>query len=639
MKTLRHFQRQIRWLNVPTVTLIALLQRMPVVRALVATEEFVLSSPIAAVLKSAFATAASLGVVHSLAGATQLATTAPSPFAATVGMPVTIGFSITGTLSEPETWTVSGTVPPGLSFQGGATSGTINGATLTLSGTPTTAGDYALTLRATDTPTAQSTENFNYTINVTGGGSPDAAPAITTQPQSQTVNVGTNVVFTVAASGTPTPTYQWRKDGANLAGETGATLTLNNVQMAAAGVYTVVATNAAGSVTSNNATLTVNAPGAGAPNPPSSAGAFASSATEVTVSWLASTSGTVATGYKVERAMDEAFGVGAMAWDLGASTSFVDASASPNATYFYRVSAVNGGSVSAPTAAMRVQMPAGVGGGRARFASIATRAYCSTGDRVPIGGFVIAGSAPKRVLIRAVGPSLVAQGLSAGELLADPVVELHRGSPVIAENDDWGTNANAAEIMTVGAQIGATPLMASDTRSAALLTTLEPGAYTFIVSGKNGSSGIVLLEVYDADLANEASGFAGIATRAYGEGGDRVPIGGFVVTGNGTKHVLVRAVGPTLTAQGLPQASVMGNPMIELHAGSPVIAINDNWAQNANAAAITAEGARIGAGALAGADANSSAMLLKLRAGVYSFISKARDDGAGIVLIEVFDAD
>ncbi len=639
MKTLRHFQRRLRWLNVPTVALIALLQRTPVVRGLIATEEFVLASPIGAVLKSAIATGASLGAVHSLAGATQLAITAASPFAATVGVPVTIGFSITGTLSEPETWTVSGTLPPGLMFQGGATGGTINGATLTLSGTPTTAGDYTLTLRATDTPTAQSTVNFSYTINVTGGGSTNTAPAITTQPQSQTVNVGANVMFTVAASGSPEPTYQWRKDGANLSGETATTLTLSNVQASGAGVYTVVATNAAGSATSNNAILTVNASGAGAPNTPSSAGAFASSATEVTVSWLAATSGTAATGYKLERAADEAFSAGVMSWDLGASTSYVDTSAVANTTYYYRVSAVNGGSASAPSAAMRVQMPAGVGGGRARFASIATRAYCSTGDRVPIGGFVIAGSAPKRVLIRAVGPSLAAQGLSAGELLADPVVELHRGSPVIAENDDWTTNANAGEITTVGAQIGATPLMDSDTRSAALLTTLEPGAYTFIVSGKNGSSGIVLLEVYDADLANEASGFAGIATRAYGEGGDRVPIGGFVVTGDGTKRVLVRAVGPTLTAQGLPQASVMGNPMIELHAGAPVIAINDNWAQNANAAAITTEGARIGAGALAGSDANSSAMLLKLRAGVYSFISKARDDGAGIVLIEVFDAD
>ncbi len=638
MKILRPVMRHLRWLNLPTVTLLALLQRTPVVRVLIATEEFVLASPIGAVLKSFAAVAASLGAVHSLAGATQLATTSPSPFAATAGTPVTIGFSITGTLSEPETWTVGGAVPPGLTFQGGATSGTIAGATLTLSGTPTAAGSYVLTLKATDTPTSTSTPDYNYTINVTGGSS-DTAPGITTQPQSQTVNVGADVTFTVAASGIPAPTLQWRKDGADMAGQTGTTLTLSNVQASAAGVYTAVATNAAGSATSSGATLTVTTPGAGAPNTPPNAGAFASSGTEVTVSWLAPVTGTAPTGYKLERAMDETFGAGLTSFDLAGSTSYVDTTAAANTTYFYRVSAVNGGSASAPTAAMRVQTPGGVGAGRLRFASIATRAYCSTGDRVPIGGFVIGGTAPKRVLIRAVGPSLAAQGLAESELLSDPVVELHRGAPVVAENDNWTTNDNAAEITTVGAQIGATPLQSSDTTSAALLTTLNPGAYTFIVSGKNGSSGIVLLEVYDADLSNEDSTFKGIATRAYGEGGNRVPIGGFVVTGEGTKQVLVRAVGPTLTTQGLAEASVMGNPTVELHAGVPVIAINDNWAQNANGSAIVTEGARIGAGALVSFDANSSAMLLKLRPGVYSFISRGRDDGAGIVLVEVFDAD
>ena len=130
MNALRPFQRRLRGLNVPTVSLLALVQRTPVVRVAIATEEFVLASPIGVVLKSVVATVASLGAVHSLAGATQLSTTSPSPFAATVGTPATIGFSITGTLSEPETWTVSGTVPPGMTFQGGSTSGTINSATI-----------------------------------------------------------------------------------------------------------------------------------------------------------------------------------------------------------------------------------------------------------------------------------------------------------------------------------------------------------------------------------------------------------------------------------------------------------------------------------------------------------------------------
>src|SRR5690606_33458300 len=83
---------------------------------------------------------------------------------------------------------------------------------------------------------------------------------------------------------------------------------------------------------------------------------------------------------------------------------------------------------------------------RTRLANIATRGYCSVGDRVMIGGFVVSGSTSKRVLVRAVGPSLISAGISANEVLADPIIEVHRGAPILATNDDWGTNANAAEI-------------------------------------------------------------------------------------------------------------------------------------------------------------------------------------------------
>jgi hypothetical protein len=103
------------------------------------------------------------------------------------------------------------------------------------------------------------------------------------------------------------------------------------------------------------------------------------------------------------------------------------------------------------------------------------------------------------VLIRAVGPTLTTQGIGQSEVLADPSIELHSGSAVIATNDDWGTNANASAIVTTGARIGATPFATTDTKSSALLLTLSPGVYSFIASGKGGTSGIVLVEVYDAD--------------------------------------------------------------------------------------------------------------------------------------------
>lgn len=85
------------------------------------------------------------------------------------------------------------------------------------------------------------------------------------------------------------------------------------------------------------------------------------------------------------------------------------------------------------------------------------------------------------------------------DVLLDPTIELHHGSPVIASNDNWGDNTNAAAITSIAARIGASPLDGADTKSSALLLTLDPGVYSFIVKGKNDSSGIVLLEVYDAD--------------------------------------------------------------------------------------------------------------------------------------------
>jgi hypothetical protein len=137
--------------------------------------------------------------------------------------------------------------------------------------------------------------------------------------------------------------------------------------------------------------------------------------------------------------------------------------------------------------------------GGATFANIATRAFSTTGNGVTIGGFVVSGGAPKQVLLRAVGPTLTTQGIGAGEVLADPMIELHQGAPVIAINDNWLDNANLAAMRTTGARIGAAPIDAADTKSAAMLVKLPPGVYSFIVRGKSDASGIVLVEVYDAD--------------------------------------------------------------------------------------------------------------------------------------------
>lgn len=277
-----------------------------------------------------------------------------------------------------------------------------------------------------------------------------------------------------------------------------------------------------------------------------------------------------------------------------------------------------------------------------RLVNIAARAYCSGGNRVAIGGFVIGGNVPKRVLIRAVGPSLTAQNLAAGELLADPMFEVHDASRggIAARNNDWRDNANAAEIAAAAARVGAQALLSDDAKSAATLVTLNPGIYTFVAQGNDGGSGIVLLEVYDADAVASPAVFVNIATRAYASVDNRVAIGGFVITGSTPKRVLVRAVGPTLTTQGLGASEVLADPTIELHwYNHGVVGRNDDWSTDENAAQVPATAARVGATPLAQTDTRSAALLRTLQPGVYTFLAAGKSATSGIVLIEVYDAD
>ncbi|MEO6002116.1 MAG: PQQ-binding-like beta-propeller repeat protein [Opitutus sp.] len=302
----------------------------------------------------------------------------------------------------------------------------------------------------------------------------------------------------------------------------------------------------------------------------------------------------------------------------------------------YTVKVTSGSNVVTSSSAQVSVVPFGTAA--TTFANIATRAFCSTGNRVTIGGFVVSGSTSKRVLVRAVGPSLTSQGLGASEVLLDPTIDVYQGSTVIASNDDWGTNSNLAEIASTTQQIGANPIATGDSKSSALLLNLAPGVYTFVVNGKASSSGIVLLEVYDADVGL-GSKFVNIASRAYCTTGNGVAIGGFVISGTVAKNVLIRAVGPTLVSQGISQAEVLVDPTIELHQGAPIIGSNDNWTTNSNAAQIVSTGARIGAAPFDASDSTSAALLVSLQPGVYSFVASGKSSTSGIVLVEIYDAD
>lgn len=597
MKFSPSFTRGMRQLNLPVTFLIALLQRTPVLKLAIATEEFVLSSPLGAVLKSALATAASLGAVHTLAGATELAPSKSSPASATVGTPFTVAFDITGTISSADWWTVSGAIPPGLTFDGGVTSGRVNVALLVLSGTPTTPGSYTFTLVAGD-PAGGDSPPFSYTVMVSGPAV--SAPSFTTQPQSETVTVGANVTFTSAASGSPT--YQWRKNGNSITGATSASLSLTNVQVTDAGTYTVVATNAGGSTTSAAATLTVNAlPAVEFTTQPQSQAV--SVGANVTLS-------VVATGSPTFQWQKDGVDI------AGATSATLMLSNVQKAdTGTYAVVATKGQAFTSDIAIVHV-------GERSYLSNLSVRATLSAQQNL-IVGFVVSGGA-KPILIRAGGPALNSTFGVTG-YLPDPQLTLYGSNGSIqATNQDWpDTLAASFE------RLGAFPFV-SGSKDAALEESVSGPATAHAPAGSAG--GLQLVEVYDAGTAGGAA-LANVSARNHVGTGDNILIAGFVIEGSNKKHVLIRGVGPGLNFQfGL--TGILNNPKVTLYTSDgAVIASNDNWSSS-----LTSTFARLGGFDLENGS-QDAALVVALEPGVYTAQVAGADGGTGEALVEIYDAD
>ena len=163
-----------------------------------------------------------------------------------------------------------------------------------------------------------------------------------------------------------------------------------------------------------------------------------------------------------------------------------------------------------------------------------------------IGGFIVTGNASKRVVVRGIGPSL--QGAGIQGVIPDPVLRLFRSNGTeFAFNDNW-TDTQGADLQTIG-------LAPTHAFESAIVATLDPGAYTTIVSGKGGATGVGLVEVYDTNTASSAM-LANISTRGAVKTGDNVMIGGFILGGSSTTpaRVVVRAIGPTLAQSGVPNS-------------------------------------------------------------------------------------
>jgi hypothetical protein len=244
-----------------------------------------------------------------------------------------------------------------------------------------------------------------------------------------------------------------------------------------------------------------------------------------------------------------------------------------------------------------------------------------TGDNVLIGGFILTGSAPKKVILRAIGPSLTAGNQPLPGRLMDPTLTLFdgAGNPLFS-NDDWMNSSQKQAIID-------STIPPTDPKESAIVATLQPGNYTAIMSGVGTATGIGVVELYDLDQSAPANP-GNVATRGFVETGDNVMIGGFIVGGSQNRTILARAIGPSLTAVGVPNA--LQDPTLELHDSSgTTLASNDNW-KSAQQTQIVAIG-------LAPNDDRESAILSSpLAPGNYTAIVRGKGTDTGVALIEIY---
>ena len=280
-----------------------------------------------------------------------------------------------------------------------------------------------------------------------------------------------------------------------------------------------------------------------------------------------------------------------------------------------------------------------------RLINISTRGQVLTDAKIMIAGFVLAGTEPKESLLRAVGPTL--GGFGVANALADPVLDLVAfipgGEQSIGSNEAWDVGQDAILIEETSTRVGAFELEPGS-RDAVIHASLDPGAYTAKVSGKDNQTGVSLVEVYDAD---EPSGglvlgkVTNISTRGEVGTGTQVLIAGFVVTGDAPKQVLIRGIGPGLAAFGVP--GTLLDPELTLLKKLPdqteeAVARNDDWSLAPDPDALATAASSVGAFAL---DEGSwdSALLVWLEPGVYTARMAEANSGTGVGLIEVYAVD
>jgi hypothetical protein len=249
--------------------------------------------------------------------------------------------------------------------------------------------------------------------------------------------------------------------------------------------------------------------------------------------------------------------------------------------------------------------------------NVSTRLRVQTGEGAMIGGFIITGNVAKKVIVRAIGPSLVSRGIA--DVLSDPTVQLNGPGGVIATNDDWKAEQQA--------EVESSGVAPTDERESAIVASLSPGNYTAIMQGKEGATGVGLVEVYDLDQPADAK-LANISTRGRVETGTNVMIGGFILgNGSAAANVIVRAMGPSLSASGIND--VLANPTLELRDGNGgLVRANDNWKES--------QQSEIEATGVPPKNDLESAVVATLTPGNYTAIVAGSGGTTGVGLVELY---
>jgi hypothetical protein len=248
-----------------------------------------------------------------------------------------------------------------------------------------------------------------------------------------------------------------------------------------------------------------------------------------------------------------------------------------------------------------------------------------SGDNAGIAGFIITGSVPKRVVIRGIGPSLTNFGFPSSELLADPILELNgRTGFATITNNNWRD--------TQETQIQNSGLAPTNDLEAAIVVDLPPGNYTAILRGNpNGTgAGIGLVEVYDVNTAAKSK-LANLSTRAFVRTGNSVVIAGFILSNGGANdRVVVRGLGPSLSASGI--SNPLQDPKLELRdQNGALLKSNNDWAED------SAQAAEISGAGLAPTNPKESAIAANLPPGQYTAILAGVNGGQGVGLVEIYD--